>query len=82
MKHPKVVAIGEFGLDNTKPKFEQQEKVFKQHIKLALKTKKPMVLHIRGSNALGNIQAILNDIRMITLSIFYKEWSINNVLVN
>ena len=60
LKHPKVVAIGEFGLDDiwckdSKTVFANQEKVFKQHIKLALKTKKPMVLHLRGPNSLGKL---------------------------
>ena len=51
--NPKVVAIGECGLDyyrmssdNTKLK-DVQKKIFKDHIDLALKTNLPLMLHIR-----------------------------------
>ena len=60
LKHPKVVAIGEFGLDDgwcndSKNEFANQERVFRRQIKLALKTEKPMVLHLRGPNSLGKL---------------------------
>jgi len=49
LKHPKVVAIGEFGLDyfrmrNTK---EQQEYLFRQQLELAKELNKPIVIHCR-----------------------------------
>ena len=66
LKHPKVVGIGEFGLDDTKPR-SNQDVVFKQHIKLALKTEKPMILHLRGPNAQGKYKKIC------TLSKVIKE---------
>jgi TatD DNase family protein len=51
LKKPKVVAIGEVGLDyyrTTEPeKQKRQKEVFKHFIDLAQKTKKPMVLHFR-----------------------------------
>ena len=53
LKEKKVVAIGEVGLDYYRtPEPEKQKKqkeIFEQFIDLALKTKKPMVLHFRDS---------------------------------
>ena len=44
--------------------FANQERVFRQHIKLALKTEKPMVLHLRGPNSLGKLnQKIYTTVR-------------------
>ncbi len=60
--HPKVVGIGECGLDyfhvdsdtNSLNK-EFQEKVFRDHITLAEKVKKPLMLHVRsGKNGVEN----------------------------
>ena len=51
-KHPKVVAIGEIGLDyyyDFSPK-EIQIKAFKAQIELALKVNKPIIVHNRESN--------------------------------
>ena len=52
LKHPKVVAIGEFGLDyfrmqNTK---EQQDYLFRQQLDLAKELKKPIVIHCRDAH--------------------------------
>lgn len=50
--HPKVVAIGECGLDyfRSGPEdIERQREVFLQHIALANQVKKPLMLHIRNS---------------------------------
>ena len=52
LKHPKVVAVGEFGLDyfrmrNTK---EQQDFLFRQQLELARKLKKPVVIHCREAH--------------------------------
>lgn len=53
LRHPRVVAIGEVGLDYYRtPEPEKQKKqkeVFEQFIDLAQRTKKPMVLHFRDS---------------------------------
>lgn len=51
--HPKVVAIGECGLDyyrieNGK---EKQEEIFRKQIELAIEVKKPLMLHIRSAYA-------------------------------
>src|SRR3989338_8008385 len=53
LEHPKVIAVGEVGLDYYRtPEPEKQKKqkeIFEQFIDLAQKTKKPMVLHFRDS---------------------------------
>lgn len=52
-RHPKVVAIGETGLDyfheDTPESRKIQEEVFHQHIDLAIKVSKPLMLHVRAS---------------------------------
>lgn len=52
-QHPKVVAIGESGLDyhyDTGPR-ENQAKSFRQHIEAARKTGLPLVIHARDADA-------------------------------
>ncbi|AXK79935.1 TatD family deoxyribonuclease [Pseudolabrys taiwanensis] len=52
-QHPKVVAIGEAGLDyhyDTGPR-ENQAKSFRQHIEAARKTGLPLVIHARDADA-------------------------------
>ena len=51
LDHPKVVAIGECGLDYywVKDNKDLQKKVFKHHIDLALETKLPLIIHSRDS---------------------------------
>lgn len=51
MTHPRAVAVGECGLDYNRmfsPK-EVQQKVFEEHLKLAVETGKPLFLHERDS---------------------------------
>lgn len=53
LKHPKVVAIGEIGLDyhyGTEFK-EQQKKLFRKQLELAIETDMPVVIHERDSVA-------------------------------
>ncbi len=60
-KHPKVVAIGEAGLDyhyDTGPR-ENQAKSFRQHIEAARETGLPLVIHSRDAD--DDMAAILMD---------------------
>lgn len=47
--HPKVVAIGETGLDyyRIEGKLDWQRERFRTHIRAALKTRKPLIIHTR-----------------------------------
>lgn len=52
--HPKVVAIGECGLDYFHSKLEDiplQKELFEKHIELANQVVKPLMLHVRNSKA-------------------------------
>ena len=54
---PKVVAIGECGLDHYHSKEEDipvQIKMFEEHIELANSVNKPLMLHVRNGKAGGN----------------------------
>lgn len=58
--HPKVVAIGECGLDYFRLKEETKEgqkKVFAEQIRLANELKKPLMCHVRTSASLGTSNA-------------------------
>ncbi len=52
-KHPKVVAIGEIGLDYyrtpEKEKQEEQKEIFQQFLELVATTKKPAIIHCRDA---------------------------------
>jgi Mg-dependent DNase len=53
LKHPKVVAIGECGIDlfriDKEKDFERQKKLFLEHIELALEYDKPIMIHSRDA---------------------------------
>jgi TatD DNase family protein len=53
LKHPKVVAIGEFGLDyfRMRNSAEQQDFIFRQQLALAKELNKPIVIHCRDAHA-------------------------------
>ncbi|MDO8560983.1 MAG: TatD family hydrolase [bacterium] len=60
--HPKVVAIGECGLDYYRLEPEskkKQEEVFIQHVELSHEVKKPLMIHCR--DAFGDLVKILDD---------------------
>lgn len=65
-KYHKVVAIGECGLDyfhHTKDK-DEQVKLFKDHIRIALEVDKPLMLHVRpkeGMDAYNDAIEILRE---------------------
>ncbi|KND46827.1 MAG: TatD DNase family protein [Parcubacteria bacterium C7867-004] len=64
----RVVAIGECGLDYFRPEDpeaekERQKSVFQQHIELALRHDKPLMIHARPSK--GTMDAYLDVIEMV-----------------
>jgi TatD DNase family protein len=67
VKHPKVVAIGETGLDffhqNKTQDFERQKKMFLEHIEFALEHDKPIMIHSR--NAYQDLLEILEPLKKI-----------------
>ncbi len=71
--HPKVVAIGECGLDNFRPENpvavqDTQRAVFRQHVELALSVDKPLMIHARPTK--GTMDAYQELIQILTE---YKE---------
>ncbi len=52
-KHPKIIAVGEVGLDYywDKSFVDQQQFIFKEQIRLAKETKLPLIVHDRGAHA-------------------------------
>ena len=65
---PKVVAIGECGLDNFRPEDPEatkakQREVFEAHIQLAVETGKPLVVHARPSK--GTMDAYRDALDML-----------------
>lgn len=71
-RHPKVVAVGECGLDYYRIKnheagiMERQKEVFGRQIELALEVGKPLVVHCRS--AFGDLIPILDSYFMIHAS--------------
>ena len=51
LKHPKVVALGEIGLDFYRDRVpaQDQEFLFRKQLELALWVKKPVIIHLRNS---------------------------------
>ncbi|KKQ35458.1 MAG: Hydrolase, TatD family [Candidatus Nomurabacteria bacterium GW2011_GWB1_37_5] len=75
--HPRVVAIGECGLDyfrDMRPETKEKQKdLFKKHIKLALEVNKPLMIHCRPSK--GSMDAyedlydiLVSDIRPVRMA--------------
>lgn len=60
-KRPKVVALGETGLDYAKKfsSIENQKKLFRAHLDLAHETGLPIVIHCRDAH--GDVRAILGE---------------------
>lgn len=50
-KHPKIIAIGETGLDYfyAKETAEQQQSLFRTHVQAAVKTNLPLIIHTRDA---------------------------------
>jgi TatD DNase family protein len=67
-EHPKVVAIGECGLDffHSGPEdVDAQKEVFIQHIKLANEVGKPLMLHVRNSKDASQPSAYLEALKIL-----------------
>jgi TatD DNase family protein len=60
-ENPKVVAIGEIGLDyfHNQENIEEQKEIFQKQIDLAMKVNKPIMIHCRKAN--NDIIEILKD---------------------
>jgi TatD DNase family protein len=68
--HPKVVAIGECGLDYFHAKPEDvpaQREIFEKHIVLAQKIGKPLMLHVRNGKNVGSTSPIGNAYQDVLL---------------
>lgn len=65
IQHPKVVAIGECGLDylrlNSEKEKESQKKLFESQIQFALKHDKPLMLHVREARPTGSSGRAYDD---------------------
>lgn len=67
LRHPKMKAVGECGLDNYRPEDveaakEEQKKVFAQHIELAIEADKPLMIHSRPSKGTQDAYRDMIDI--------------------
>ena len=71
-KHPKIVAIGEIGLDyyHTKENKEEQKEAFIKQIKLANKIELPIVIHSRDAYV-DTIDILKNIISPIKKGVFH-----------
>ncbi len=71
-RHPKVVAIGECGLDyyheTQNAKRKTQNELFEKHIELALEVKKPLMLHCRSSA--GTLDAYEEMLKILNLRLY------------
>ncbi len=67
LRHPKMKAVGECGLDNFRPEDVEvakgeQRKVFASHIELAIEADKPMMIHSRPSKGTQDAYRDMIDI--------------------
>lgn len=67
LRHPKMKAVGECGLDNFRPEDvavakAEQRKVFEAHIELALDADKPLMIHSRPSKGTQDAYRDMIDI--------------------
>jgi len=77
--HPKVVAIGETGLDYYRTPAEQpwQQQRFRTHIQAAIEIKKPLIIHTRAarSDTLKILQEEKADIIGGVFHCFTEDWA-------
>lgn len=78
--HPKVVAIGETGLDyfRTTGEAEWQRERFRAHIQAAKKIKKPLIIHTRDAHAdtLDIMRAEQASIASGVMHCFSEDWEV------
>ena len=71
--HPKVVAIGECGLDfyreNEDSGFKIQEKTFRHHIELAIEVGKPLMLHVINGSGRSAYREALSILKSYNLNL-------------
>lgn len=69
LKKPEVIAVGETGLDKTKPDFNLQIKHFKKQVKIAEKHRLPLIIHC--VKAYQEVYGILEDAKFKQPVIFH-----------
>lgn len=84
-KHPKVVAIGETGLDfhRTKNKIDLQKEIFQKHINIANRANKPLVIHSREAN--DDILSLLISQNLELKGVFHcfpGDWQMAQVVLD
>lgn len=67
LRHPKMRAVGECGLDNFRPEDvevakTEQKRVFEKHIELAIEADKPLMIHARPSKGTQDAYRDMIDI--------------------
>lgn len=67
LRHPKMKAVGECGLDNYRPEDvtvakEEQKNVFIEHVELAIEADKPLMIHSRPSKGTQDAYRDMIDI--------------------
>ena len=82
ISNPKVLAIGECGLDRLKPQFNLQKEVFIKQLNIANQLGKPMILHV--VKALDEIELLLKESKVPIILHQYlgNEIQTNRLLAN
>lgn len=85
IKNPKVVAVGETGLDYyyDRTSKEQQKELFRKHLNLAQKYAKPMIFHSRdaGEDVLSLLMEEKNDFSGV-MHCYQGNWQFAKVLLD
>ena len=90
LDHPKVVAIGECGLDfyYDSDNKERQIEIFREQIELSIKFKKPIIIHSRGARECIDIIKSYNEnineffIVLVEVSAKQRDYEYGNVYWN
>jgi len=87
-QHPKIVAIGETGLDyaemsKSKAQMSKQREVFENFLKLAIAFKKPIILHCREAEE--DFLQILSTQKKLSSGVWHcfgKDWNLAQKILN